>query len=213
MTWLNRNPHQTQPPKHVSNQIPKPTHMKPNPTPHTPSNLSQIDFRDSIISYEISRFEVENGLTERLVHDMRVEAENPLIHAGPGQIVFWVSGYDEDPHEMFQIPHFQKFIRKANKSNPCWIYYADPASYWPQIVTFCTASNAQAVRRQGQAYNTLLISLPDVVSFLDQQLDDFETLCSLANTPDEVTKKMLKEVFRSFGIGHGILAEQPAETP
>ena len=53
---------------------------------------------------------------------------------------------------------------------------ADPASYWPQIVTFCTASNAQAVRRQGQAYNTLLISLPDVVSFLDQQLDDFETL-------------------------------------
>jgi hypothetical protein len=145
---------------------------------------------------------VENGLAERLVYDLRAEAGNPFINAGPGQIVFWVSGYDEDPQEIIQIPDFQKFIRKVNEANPCWIYFADPESYWPQIVAFCTASNAQAVSRAGQAHCTLSISVPDVVRFLERQLDHYEKLCSLANIADAEVRKKLKESFRSFGIGH-----------
>ncbi|CAN5782098.1 hypothetical protein BH09VER1_BH09VER1_17850 [soil metagenome] len=164
-----------------------------------PSDLSQVDARDSIISYEISRYEVENGLTKRLVHDLRTDPANPLLHAGPGAIVFWVSGYDEDPREMVQIPDFQKFVHKLDRSNLCWIYFADPESYWPQIVAFCTAYNPQVVCREDQPTCTLLLSATDVATFLERQADQYGQLCSWAHISEQEASRKLKAVFRCFG--------------
>jgi hypothetical protein len=173
---------------------------KRHPAGGTSSTIKTTDLKDSVVVYEISRYEIENCAVDRLVHDLRVDPANPLIHAGPGRVVFFCEGFDDDPREMFQIPEFQKFIRKADEAAPCWIYYALEESRWSHFVAFCTAENAQAVVRAGQSSCTLGLSREDTVRFLDGQLDDFGELCSLANVPDKDIGRHIKKILGSFGV-------------
>lgn len=75
-----------------------------------PTDIGKTDFRKSIVSYEISRYEIENCLTDRLVHDLRVDPENPIIQAGPGSVIFMVSGFEDDPREIYEIPEFAAYM-------------------------------------------------------------------------------------------------------
>ena len=163
------------------------------------TDICQTDFRKSAVGYEISRFEVENCITDRLVADLRVDKDNPLIHAGPGNVVFFVSGYDDDPREIYEIPDFVAFIRKANESVPCWMYYAAPESLWLLNVLFCVTKSAY-VSGSRPGYRTLAFSPHEAAGFLDSQLDDCCELSIFAKVSKKKAKKHLKLVFAGFGI-------------
>lgn len=165
-----------------------------------PADIGKTDFRNSIVNYEISRFEIENCLSERLVHDMRIDPENPLIHAGPGNVIFMVSGYDEnDTRELYEMPEFQKFIQQSNTTAPCWMYYAAPESLWLQIVAYCTLKSSRVSGSQPGS-RTLVFSPYEAAGFIDQQLDDCCELSILAGVSEKKSRKHLKSVFRGFGI-------------
>jgi len=166
---------------------------------NVPTDMSKTDFKNSIVTYQISRFEVENCLTERLVHELRVHKNNPLIQAGPGSVIFMVTGYDYDSREVYQIPEFVAFIRKANESSPCWIYYAAPESYWLQTVVFCISKTAY-VSGSRPGFRTLAFSPYEAAGFIDQQLDDCCELSIIAKVSEKKSKKHLKHVFGCFGI-------------
>ena len=155
-------------------------------------------FKDVVVIYEISRFEIEHCVTERLVHDLRVDPENPFIHAGPGRVIFQVCGYDDDPRELFQIPEFRAFLRKADKSNPCWLYYGVAESYWLHVVSACTAPGLAA--RLVQGGNFPYASVPEAVVFLNRQLDDYDRLFKLAEVRKKEAKAHLKESLTYFGV-------------
>jgi len=163
-----------------------------------PADISKTDFRRSLVSYEISRFEIENCLTERLVNDLRVDQKNPFIHAGPGRVIFHVSGFDDDPRELYEIPEFAAFIRQANKTRPCWTYYAAVESRWLQIVAYCTTAAFQGL--PGKGHRMLCLPLEESAKFLRSQLGDHEKLCSLAKVPRKKIKANLKQILQSFQI-------------
>jgi hypothetical protein len=164
-----------------------------------PSDISKTDFRKSIIGYEISHFEIENCLTDRLVHDLRVEQNNPLIQAGPGSVVFMVSGYDSDPREIYLIPEVVAFMRKANESNPCWIYFAAPESGWLQNVAYCVLKSSH-VSAVNPGHRTLAFLTHEIADFIEAQLDDFYELCSIARIRRRKRDGHLKLVIRGFGV-------------
>ncbi|MCX6971033.1 MAG: hypothetical protein NTV93_12910 [Verrucomicrobia bacterium] len=163
------------------------------------SDFRDTDFRNSVVGYEISRFEVENGLSDRLVHDLRIDPTNPLIHAGPGMVVFLVSGFDDDPREIYDIPQFVEFIRRANESSPCWMYFAAPESYWLHTVAFCVTKSAY-VSGSRPGFRTLAFSPYEAAGFLDSQLDDCCELSIIAGVSEKSSRKHLKLVFGCFGI-------------
>jgi len=163
------------------------------------TDINTTDFRNSIVSYEISRYEVENCLAERLVHDLRVDPKNPLIQAGPGSVIFMVTGYDNDSREIYQIPEFQKFICKANEATPCWMYFAAPESLWLQTVAFCVTKSA-FVSGSRPGFRTLAFSPYEAAGLIDQQLDDCCELSIIAKVSEKKSKKHLKLVFGGFGI-------------
>ncbi len=161
--------------------------------------MSKTDFKNMIVSYEITRFEVERGLTNRLIYDLRVEKSNRLIQAGPGKVIFFVSGYDDDTRQIYEIPEFQSYIRKANESNPCWVYFTATESYWLQTVAFCVTKSAY-VSGSRPGFQTLAFSPYEAAGFLDSQLDACCELSVIAKVTEKNSKKHLKLVFGGFGI-------------
>ena len=172
---------------------------KPHSAGGIPSTTTPAEMKDSVVMYEISRYEIENGLTDRLVHDMRVDQENSLIQAGIGNVIFMSPGYDDDPREIYEIPEFVTFIRKANKSAPCWMYYAAPESLWVQTVAFCVLKSSH-VSGSRPGYRTLAFSPYEAAGFLDSQLDDCCELSIIAKVSEKKSKEHLKLVFKGFGI-------------
>ena len=165
----------------------------------TPTSITVAEIRGSFVAYEISRHEIENCAVDRLIHDLRVDPANPLIHAGSGRVVFFCEGYDDDPREIYEIPEFQSFIRKANESTPCWMYYAAPESLWLQTVAFCTLQSSH-VSGSRPGFRTLAFSPYETAEFLDSQLDDCCELSLIAKVTKKKSRKHLKLVYRGFGI-------------
>ena len=149
--------------------------------------------------YEISRYEIENGFTDRLVHDLRVDPENPLIQAGIGSVIFMVTGYDIDFRELYDIPEFVAYIRKANEAALCWMYYASPESLWLQTVVFCISKSAY-VSGSRPGFRTLAFSPYEAAGFLDRQLDDCCELSIIAKVSEKKSREHLKLVFAGFSI-------------
>jgi len=164
------------------------------------SGFTKADFSKSILIYEISRFEVENGLVDRLVHDLRVEDDNPLIYAGPGHWVFSVCGYDDAPRELWQIPEFRSYIQRANKEGIPWIYYASIESLWLQVVALCLIDNAATLTDTSKQRTKMAFDETGVRNFLAEQVDQFLALCEIAGVPPEEAEKQMAEVCASFGM-------------
>ena len=164
-----------------------------------PSTVTTADLKDSVVMYEISRYEIENGLTDRLVHDLRVDPENPLVQAGIGSVIFMMQDYDDDPREIYEIPEFASYIRKANESTPCWMYYAAPESLWLQTVAFCVLKSAH-VSGSRPGFRTLAFSPYEAAGFLDSQLDDCCELSIIAKVSEKKSREHLKLVFAGFSI-------------
>lgn len=168
--------------------------------------IKRSDFHNAIIQYEISRFEVENLITDRLVHDLRSTPDNPMIQAGPGCCIFWVSGYEEEQRELFEIPEFVAFVRKVNESSPCWVYFAHPgfrkipASRWLNLIAFCSANNAEVVRQAGIDKFHFACSAPEIEEFVDRQMPDFKAMCSLAKVRRKEIRKCLAVIWECLGI-------------
>lgn len=173
---------------------------------NTARPIKRSDFHNAIIQYEISRFEVENLLTERLVHDLRSTPDNPMIQAGPGRCVFLVSGYDEEQRELFEIPEFVAFVRKVNESSPCWIYFSHPgfpevpASRWLSLIAFCSINNVVVVRQAGIEKIHFACLEAEIEEFVDRQIRDFNAMCSLAKVRRKAIKKRLSEIRQCLGI-------------
>lgn len=175
-------------------------------TENTARPVKGSDFHNAIIQYEVSRLEVENLITDRLVHDLRPTPDNPMILAGPGRCLFWVSGYDDDPRELFEVPEFVAFVRKVNESSPCWIYFAHPgfskipASRWLNLIAFCSANNAEVVRQAGIDKFHFACSEPEIEEFVARQMRDFHAMCSLAKVRRKQIKRCLSEIRECLGI-------------
>lgn len=168
-------------------------------TENVTTPIAWADFQSAIIQYEISRHEIENRLTSRLAHDLRVHPKNPLIQAGPGSIVFSVSGYDDDERELYQIPKFVRFIRKVNKAAPCWLYFAVPESNWLQV-TASSILESSRIHGCRSGKNILGFSTAELAHFLDSQIDNFYQLCTIANADERKVEEHLHATLGIFGI-------------
>ena len=142
---------------------------------------------DQEVHYIIARHEIENCHTERLIHDLRISPDNPLVRLAHGNVSFSVDGYGDDPRELVEIPEFVRFIRQAAESNPCWIYFTMPETNWLNFVlSACGSTGEIEVDRDNHVLRVKLV-LGETTTFFLRQLDDYETLCRYGRV-DDVTK-------------------------
>ena len=142
---------------------------------------------DQEVHYIISKHEIENCLTDRLIHDLRTSPDNPLVLLAHGNVIFTVDGYGDDPCELVEIPAFVRFIRKAAESNPCWIYFTMPETDWLNyVLSACGSTGEIDINRDTHVLRVKLV-LSETAAFFHRQLDDYATLCRYGRV-DDVTK-------------------------
>lgn len=134
--------------------------------------------KDSCIFYIIAREEVEACDTKRLLHDLRPEVGNPLFASGPGNVIFMVSGYDDDPRDLPQIPEFRAFVRKVQESSPCWLYFAVPLDGWLRIIVAAATAECRVMTMNGKSH--VALTKIQVAEFMEPQLQEYFRLQKLS---------------------------------
>ena len=133
----------------------------------------------------ISRTEVEACDTSRLLSFLKPDPNNPLVSIGPGNIVFTVHGYDDDPRELVAIPEFRAFARKMRENPPCWLYFAHPESAW--ICTMLLAGSPECIIEESEDGPPLVhINDQEAQAFMDVQLKEYTRICTLMEIDPDV---------------------------
>jgi len=161
-------------------------------------NAGSPRLNNAIITYQISRLEIEHCITQRIVEDLRAEPNNPLVWSGMDSVIFCVHGFDRDRRELFMIPAFRKYIAKVHEHNPGWIYYANLQSHWLKIIAMCLFPNATAVTKSTKSNMFFLGS--DVADFIAGQLAPLFALCEISGVRREDAEDRVRAVCSSFGI-------------
>jgi len=167
-------------------------------------NAGSPRLNNAIVTYQISRAEIEKCITRRIVHDLRAEPNNPLVSSGMDSVLFSVDGYDRDRRELFEIPAFRKYIAKVHEHNPGWFYYVNLQSHWLKIIAMCLFRNATAVTKRTKSDMFFLGS--DVADFIAGQLAPFFTLCEISGVLREDADDRIRAVCESFGMDRRTLS-------
>lgn len=174
--------------------------------PNSKSASDKTAVKKCLLIYQITRLEIETGFVDRLVYDLRPTDDNPMVHAGPGRCFFTVTGYDDDSRELFEIPEFVAFVRKANEFSPCWLYFSHPgyrkipASRWLNLISFCSINNAAVVRQKGNDKFNFACAEDEIMEFVAGQMDDFNAMCSTAKVHKKAIKESLSKIHQCLGI-------------
>lgn len=159
------------------------------------SNFKEVDpssrdwnANENCFFYVIAREEIEACDTTRLLHDLRPEPDNPFVKAGPGTVIFSVSGYDEDPRGLLTIPEVRYYFSKVQQKAPCWLYFAMLGHGWPRTVLVACTNNFSYVH--GQSH----MDMPqdEIMRFFQPQIKECIRLCKMMNVDPDIIEEHLQ---------------------
>jgi len=79
--------------------------------------------KDEFIVVEFRRDEVERGDLAR-AHDL-LSALREAAEFGEGRLIFFFSGWDDDPLEISDIPEIRARFGKLTEAFPYWLHFAE----------------------------------------------------------------------------------------
>ena len=107
--------------------------------------------------------------------------------------VFLISGYDDDPRELYQIPEVVSFIKDLNSKLPFWLYFvntSDKKFFSWMIACLCQAMSLDQDEEtiyadfNADAYNELI----------ETQFSNIVKLMSGLGMGESIQEKVLKEL-------------------
>ena len=126
-----------------------------------------------------------------------------LLHGATGSLqsfeaafqryVFLISGYDDDPRELYQIPEVVSFIKDLNSKLPFWLYFvntSDKRFFSWMIACLCQAMSLDQDEEtiyadfNAEAYNDLI----------EYQFSNIVKLMSGLGIGESIQEKVLKEL-------------------
>lgn len=129
--------------------------------------------------HEITEDEINTCDTSRLIDDLKADPDNPLVKAGPGQLVLSVRSDPDHPSNVLVKPEFRDFVKKADQQGVCWIYFVMPGASDLRIFLAAggSGSKIEAITKD----SIEITCLPaDLFVFLHKQLKRYYSLCKLA---------------------------------
>ena len=142
-------------------------------------------------------------ISQENIKDCNTSEYVTLLHGATGTIqsfevafqryVFLISGYDDDPRELYQIPEVVSFIKDLNSKLPFWLYFvntSDKKFFSWMIACLCQAMSLDQDEEtiyadfNAEAYNDLI----------ESQLNNVVKLMSGLGMGESIQEKVLKEL-------------------
>ncbi len=106
--------------------------------------------------------------------------EGAALRQYMGHYEFCVSGYDEDPRELFVIPEVKTFFRDFRVKWPFWLFACNLDLPSLRTLTFCCLDSLTLTPSQGGESWCVNFSLTELASFLHEELRKLEATCQRA---------------------------------
>ena len=155
-----------------------------------PDNSQQSDYT----VFQISQEAIQNCDTSEyvtLLHSITDSLQS--FEAAFQRYVFLISGYDDDPRELYQIPEVVSFIKDLNSKLPFWLYFVNTSNKkffsW-MIACLCHAMSLDQDEEtiyadfNAEAYNDLI----------EYQFSNIVKLMSGLGMGESIQEKVLKEL-------------------
>ena len=142
-------------------------------------------------------------ISQENIKDCNTSEYVTLLHGATGTIqsfeaafqryVFLISGYDDDPRELYQIPEVVSFIKDLNSKLPFWLYFintADKRFFSWMIACLCQTMSLDQDEEtiyadfNADAYNDLI----------EYQFRNIVKLMSGLGMGESIQEKVLKEL-------------------
>jgi len=142
-------------------------------------------------------------ISQENIKDCNTSEYVTLLHGATGTIqsfevafqryVFLISGYDDDPRELYQIPEVVSFIKDLNSKLPFWLYFintSDKKFFSWMIACLCRAMSLDQDEEtiyadfNADAYNELI----------ETQFSNIVKLMSGLGMGESLQEKVLKEL-------------------
>jgi len=142
-------------------------------------------------------------ISQENIKDCNTSEYVTLLHGATGTIqsfevafqryVFLISGYDDDPRELYQIPEVVSFIKDLNSKLPFWLYFvntSDKRFFSWMIACLCRAMSLDQDEEtiyadfNADAYNDLI----------EYQFSNTLKLMSGLGMGESIQEKVLKEL-------------------
>ena len=142
-------------------------------------------------------------ISQENIKDCNTSEYVTLLHGATGTIqsfevafqryVFLISGYDDDPRELYHIPEVVSFIKDLNSKLPFWLYFvntADKRFFSWMIACLCQAMSLDQDEEtiyadfNADAYNDLI----------EYQFSNIMKLMSGLGMGESIQEKVLKEL-------------------
>ena len=156
-----------------------------------PPDISQ---QSDYIVLQISQEAIQNCDTSEYVALLHGNTDSlQSFEAAFQRYVFLISGYDDDPRELYQIPEVISFIKDLNSKLPFWLYFintSDKKFFSWMIACLCQAMSLDQDEEtiyadfNADAYNDLI----------EYQFSNIVKLMSGLGMGESIQKKVLKEL-------------------
>lgn len=100
----------------------------------TPDSLENGD----LISCHIARKTAENGNFDEAFRNLPKLIENSqLVRKFQDKMIIHISGYDDDPRPLWEIPDARRALQALDRSFPVWLHFCEKEKDSVQLMVLC----------------------------------------------------------------------------
>lgn len=143
------------------------------------------------LTYFASREQVESSEINDALHFFVRLLEPGTAQRFKSRVLFGISGYDEDPRELHQVPEVRSWMRELDLVFPYWFYFLARVPATMHFVAFSLCDYVQTPR--GDHIK------PEVLAdFVVRHFAAMNELCEKLGEPEEEIQKLSKEIEACF---------------
>ena len=153
-----------------------------------------------IICYGFNRQSVERkDFTSFFSHWWPTDRpEGDVLRSAFDSFVFYVTGYDDDPRELFAIPEVRAFFREFNDRWPFWLFACSLDQQTLLTMTFCCLETLEITTLQGGQSFRADFDTAEMRQFLEKEFQKLEALCWRAGMSAEEAIQRRQQALEYF---------------
>jgi hypothetical protein len=142
-----------------------------------------------VLRFQVRRKEIERCSTKRALKWLhQLVSTRSIAWENRNSLALEVSGYDQDPRELYQIPEVCSFFKKLHKSWPYWFFFSTHLDQTLTVLECCIAG-AEHIQ-----VGVMRVDADDSAQFFAQCTSAMNHIFDTYRFPEEENKRIF------FGI-------------
>jgi hypothetical protein len=156
---------------------------------------------DSIL-FAIERSEIESGDTSEVRFFFnRLRATRELAYECRGKVILSVSGYDDDPRDLFEVGEVKQYIAALDSFLPDLFFFiqVEPIPDTIRLFAYCLA-DGRWTKVGPNSEEKIALNTSELKDFIERHLEGLHEIARSLDMSDEEVEKIAEELAHGLGL-------------